>query len=169
MSESTSPATAAAERDGDDADLNIETIAVLGVAGEFYGVPAEKVSEIVRLQQIIEVPNAPDLVEGVINLRGLILPIVDLRRHLGLVVADLTSRSRIVIVELEQSGLPVSIGLIVDSVEEVRIIDDSMVDNETTVVSAVGSEFLRGIVKLDDSLIILLDMDTIFEGAGAPG
>ncbi len=169
MSESTSPATAAAERDGDDADLNIETIAVLGVAGEFYGVTAEKVSEIVRLQQIIEVPNAPDLVEGVINLRGLILPIVDLRRHLGLVVADLTSRSRIVIVELEQSGLPVSIGLIVDSVEEVRIIDDSMVDNETTVVSAVGSEFLRGIVKLDDSLIILLDMDAIFEGAGAPG
>jgi len=63
----------------------------------------------------------------------------------------------------------VSIGLIVDSVEEVRTIDDSMVDNETPVVSAVGSEFLRGIVKLDDSLIILLDMDAIFEGTGAPG
>ena len=169
MSESTSAATATAEPDGDDADLNIETIAVLGVAGEFYGVTAEKVSEIVRLQQIIEVPNAPNLVEGVINLRGLILPIVDLRRHLALAVSDLTSRSRIVIVELEQAGLPVSIGLIVDSVEEVRIIDDSMVANETPVVSAVGSEFQRGTVKLDDSLIILLDMDAIFEGAGAPG
>jgi purine-binding chemotaxis protein CheW len=169
MSESSSGAVSTAERDGDDADLNIETIAVLGVAGELYGVTAEKVSEIVRLQQIIEVPNAPDLVEGVINLRGLILPIVDLRRHLALAVSDLTSRSRIVIVEIEQAGLPVSIGLIVDSVEEVRTIDDSMVDNETPVVSAVGSEFLRGIVKLDDSLIILLDMDAIFEGTGAPG
>lgn len=169
MSESSSGAVSTAERDGDDADLNIETIAVLGVAGELYGVTAEKVSEIVRLQQIIEVPNAPDLVEGVINLRGLILPIVDLRRHLALAVSDLTSRSRIVIVEIEQAGLPVSIGLIVDSVEEVRTIDDSMVDNETPVVSAVGSEFLRGIVKLDDSLIILLDMDAIFEGIGAPG
>lgn len=169
MSESTPGATATARLDGDDADLNLETIAVLSVAGEFYGVTAEKVSEIVRLQQIIEVPGAPDLVEGVINLRGLILPIVDLRRHLALAVSDLTSRSRIVIVELEQSGLPVSIGLIVDSVEEVRIIDDSMVDNETPVVSTIGSEFLRGIVKLDDSLIILLDMDAIFEGAGAPG
>ena len=169
MSESSSGAVSTAERDGDDADLNIETIAVLGMAGELYGVTAEKVSEIVRLQQIIEVPNAPDLVEGVINLRGLILPIVDLRRHLALAVSDLTSRSRIVIVEIEQAGLPVSIRLIVDSVEEVRTIDDSMVDNETPVVSAVGSEFLRGIVKLDDSLIILLDMDAIFEGTGAPG
>jgi purine-binding chemotaxis protein CheW len=168
MSESSSGAVSTAERDGDDADLNIETIAVLGVAGELYGVTAEKVSEIVRLQQIIEVPNAPDLVEGVINLRGLILPIVDLRRHLALAVSDLISRSRIVIVEIEQAGLPVSIGLTVDSVEEVRTIDDSMVDNETPVVSAVGSEFLRGIVKLDDSLIILLDMDAIFEGTGAP-
>jgi purine-binding chemotaxis protein CheW len=168
MSESSSGAVSTAERDGDDADLNIETIAVLGVAGELYGVTAEKVSEIVRLQQIIKVPNAPDLVEGVINLRGLILPIVDLRRHLALAVSDLISRSRIVIVEIEQAGLPVSIGLIVDSVEEVRTIDDSMVDNETPVVSAVGSEFLRGIVKLDDSLIILLDMDAIFEGTGAP-
>ncbi len=112
-------------------------------------------------------PNAPDLVEGVINLRGFILPIVDLRRHLGLSIAELTSRSRIVIVELEKSGLPVSVGLIVDSVEEVRTIDDSMVDNKTPVVSEIGSEFLRGIVKLDDVLIILLYMDAIFEGVGS--
>ena len=163
MSEATSGAVSTAELDGDDSALNLETIAVLSAAGELYGVTAEKVSEIVRLQQITEIPNAPDIVEGVINLRGLIVPIVDLRRHLGLAVADLTARSRIVMVELEQAGLPVSVGLVVDAVEEVRIIDDSLVDNKTPVISDIGSEFLRGIVKLEDSLIILLDMDSIFE------
>ncbi len=113
-------------------------------------------------------PNALDLVEGVINLRGLIVPIVDLRRHLGLPIADLTSRSRIVIVELQGADVPISVGLVVDSVEEVRIIDATMVDNETAVVSGIGSEFLRGVVKLDDALIILLDMDAIFEDTVSP-
>ena len=168
MSESTSGAVAASAVDEDDADLAVETIAVLGAAGELYGVTAEKVSEIVRLQQITEVPNALDLVEGVINLRGLIVPIVDLRRHLGLPIADLTSRSRIVIVELQGADVPISVGLVVDSVEEVRIIDATMVDNETALVSGIGSEFLRGVVKLDDALIILLDMDAIFEDTVSP-
>lgn len=161
MTETIPDTTIAADsQDGEEHEL--ETIAVLGAGAELYGITADRLSEITRLQEITEVPNAPDVIEGVINLRGLIVPIVDLRRHLKLPYEDLTTRARIVIIEVQSESDENSVGLIVDSVEEVRSIDHDMVDNETDVVSSIGNEFLRGVVKLDDSLIILLDIDAVF-------
>jgi purine-binding chemotaxis protein CheW len=156
------PAVSATAETEDGEERHLETIAVLGAGGELYGITAERLSEITRLQEITEVPNSPDFVEGVVNLRGLIVPIVDLRRHLQLPFEELSARGRIVVIEVQSEAGENSIGLIVDSVEEVRIIDQDLVDNETEVVSRVGTDFLRGVVKLEDSLIVLLDIDAIF-------
>ncbi len=153
--------TATAETEEGE-ERHLETIAVLGDGDELYGITAERLSEITRLQEITEVPNSPDFVEGVVNLRGLIVLIVDLRRHLQLPFEDLGSRGRIVVIEVQSEAGENSIGPIVDSVEEVHIIDQDLVDNETEVVSKIGTDFLRGVVKLEDSLIVLLDIDAIF-------
>ncbi len=148
--------------ENEEEERHLETIAVLGAGGELYGITAE------RLSEITEVPNSPDFVEGVVNLRGLIVPVVDLRRHLQHPFEELNSRGRIVVIEVQSEAGDNSIGLIVDSVEEVRIIDQDLVDNETEVVSKIGTDFLRGVVKLEDSLIVLLDIDAIFANTTWP-
>ena len=134
-----------------------QQLVVFQLDAELYGVEISRVHEIIRLQSITRVPRAPAFVEGVINLRGKVIPVVDLRRRFGLPTADHTRASRIVVVEIGDQV----VGVIVDGVSEVLRVNPSIVEPPSPVVAGIDSEYLHGIAKLPERLVILLDLDRV--------
>ncbi len=132
-------------------------LVVFQLGAELYGVEISRVHEIIRLQSVTRVPKAPAFVEGVINLRGKVIPVVDLRRRFGLPTAEHTRASRIVVVELGDQV----VGIVVDGVSEVLRVNTAIVEPPSPVVAGIDSEYLHGIAKLTDRLVILLDLDRI--------
>ena len=134
-----------------------EQVVVLDLAGEAYGVEIGRVEEIIRMQSITRIPNGPAFVEGVTNLRGRVIPVLDLRKRFGLPASDPTRRSRIVVGELGEH----TVGLVVDGVSEVLLVSSEAVELPSTLVTTADSAFLRGVAKLDERLILLLDLSRI--------
>jgi len=134
-----------------------EQLVVFTLANETYGIDISAVNEIIRMQDITEVPRTPDFVEGVINLRGRIVPVIDLRKRFGLEVAEKTQASRIIVVEMDE----VTVGMIVDSVSEVLRLPKENIEPTPPMVSGVDSAYLRGVGKWNDRLIILLDINKV--------
>ena len=132
-------------------------LVVFDLASEYYGVDIATVREIIRMQSITRVPGAPPFVEGIINLRGQVIPVVDLRKRLGLNVSDQTEDSRIVWVTINKND----VGVIVDAVTEVLRIPVSSIDPPSAMVGGIDSDCLRGIAKLESRLIILLDLNKV--------
>lgn len=128
-------------------------LVVFDLASEHYGVDISDVREIMRMQAITRVPGAYNFVEGVINLRGKVLPVVDLRKRLGLNISEHTKDSRIVVIDID-SG---EIGVIVDAVTEVLRIPKASIEPASSVISHANSDYMWGIAKLSDKLIILID------------
>ena len=132
-------------------------IVICELKTECYGIDISKVFEIIRIQPITAVPAAPRHVDGVINLRGRIVPVVDLSVMFGMMPAAPTKASRIVVAGSGESR----VGLIVDGVSQVLMVPDDAVD-PTPAVAGGNSDYLRGIARVADSLIMLLDLDAIF-------
>ncbi len=132
-------------------------LVVFDLATEAYGVDINTVREIIRMQEITAVPRAPDFVEGVINIRGKITPVIDLRKRFGLEVTEQTQSSRIVVVDIRGQD----IGMVVDAVTEVLRIPADSVEPCSSVVTTDQSDYLMGIAKLDPRLIILLDLEKV--------
>lgn len=129
------------------------------LGNEEYAVDILKVQEINRMTEIAKVPNSPAYVEGVINLRGRVIPVVSLRSRFGLGDKDNDERSRIMIMDIQG----ITLGIVVDSVSEVLRIPSNTVEPAPNMASEIGTEFIRGIAKLDDRLIILIDMDRLID------
>ncbi len=127
----------------------------LGV--EEYGVSIMKVQEIIRMQEITHVPQMPDFIEGIINLRGNVIPIIDLRKRFGLSYAEKTSDSRIVVVSVRER----IVGIIVDGVSEVLRLSDENIEPPPPAVSNAGRDYIKGVGKLEKRLLILLEIDKI--------
>jgi len=125
---------------------------------EEFGVDILKVQEINRMLTITKIPNAPPFVEGVINLRGKIIPIVDLRKRLGFNGKAYDKSTRIIVVELD--GL--ILGFIVDSVSEVLRVSESTVEPPPSIMGGIESDYIEGVGKLDNSLLILLELGKVF-------
>ncbi|WP_227767299.1 chemotaxis protein CheW [Zhaonella formicivorans] len=135
-----------------------EQLVVFNLGGETYGIDISVVHEIIRLQTITKVPRTPHFVEGVINLRGRIVPVIDLHKRFNLPVSEETQHSRIIVVEV--AG--VTVGMIVDSVSEVLRLPVANIEPPPTVISAgIDSAYLRGVGKWQEQLIILLDLDKV--------
>jgi purine-binding chemotaxis protein CheW len=132
-------------------------LVVFELGDESYGVDISRVQDINRMQEITEIPHAPESVVGVINLRGRVIPVIDLRKRFGLPDAVHTKDTRIVVVHLEGN----LIGVIVDAVSQVLRIPTDIVEPPSPVLAGVDSKYLRGIAKLDDRLVILLDLDFV--------
>ena len=132
-------------------------IVVFGIGKESYGVPIDVVQEIVRVPDVTTVPDAPSFFEGVINLRGRIVPVVDLRVRLRLPRAERTRSTRVLITENEGRV----IGLLVDVVTAVRKLPTEAVEAPPEMISAVGIEYITGVAKVGDQLIIFLDLKKI--------
>jgi purine-binding chemotaxis protein CheW len=124
---------------------------------EEFGVNILQVQEIIRMQEITNVPNAPDFVEGVINLRGRVIPIVDLRKRFGLEAKEHSKATRIIVVMIDQ----VTVGLIVDEVSEVLRIPEDTVEPPPPIVAGIEADYIKGVGKLEDRLLILLDLNKI--------
>jgi purine-binding chemotaxis protein CheW len=127
------------------------------VGMEEFGVNILYVQEINRMIQITKVPNTPDFVEGIINLRGRIIPVIELRTKLGIEKKPYDKETRIIVVEIEQK----TVGFIVDSVSEVLRIPSNILEAPPSITNGVNSEFIKSIVKLENKLIILIDLESI--------
>ena len=132
-------------------------LVVFDLATEAYGIDISTAREIIRMQEITQVPGTPDFVEGVINLRGKVIPVLDLRKRLGLTVSEQSEDTRIVVVAVDGQD----IGVIVDAVTEVLRISNASVEPLPAITTSADVEYLRGIAKLDSRLIILLDLDKV--------
>jgi len=127
------------------------------IGDEEFGVDILKVQEINRMVEITRVPNSPDYVEGVINLRGKVIPIIYMRKRLGMPAKPLDKDTRIIVVEIDKKV----IGFIVDSVNEVLRINKSITEPPPSMVAGIDSDFITAIAKLEDRLLILLDLEKI--------
>ncbi|MFP4528281.1 MAG: chemotaxis protein CheW [Candidatus Kapaibacterium sp.] len=127
------------------------------IGEEEFGVDILRVQEINRMVDVTRVPNAPDYVVGVINLRGKVIPIIDLRRRLGMPPKEYDKDTRIVVIEIDGKV----IGFIVDSVNEVIRIKSEITEPPPPMVAGIDSEYITAIGKLEDRLLILLDLNRI--------
>ena len=132
-------------------------LVVFNVGKELYGVGIDKVQEIVRVPEVTEVPDAPVFLEGVINLRGKVVPVIDLRKRLRLQGIEKTRSTRVLITENGRS----KVGLLVDSVSEVLKVQPDSVEEPPEMISAIGVEYITGVVKAEERLIIILDIKKI--------
>ncbi len=130
-------------------------LVVFDLAEQHYGVEISSVREIIRFQEITSVPDSPQSVEGIINLRGGVIPVVDLRKRFGLTITDATAQSRIVVVEIGGAD----VGVVVDAVAEVLRIPANSIEATSSVVTTADSFYISGIAKIEDQLLILLDLD----------
>src|SRR3989304_1822964 len=137
-------------------------LVVFDLVPEAYGVDIGTVREIIRVQEITHVPNAPDFVEGVINLRGKVIPVVDLRKRFGIAPVDQTNDSRIVVVDIAGED----IGVMVDGVTEGLRIAEDTVETASSIITTADSYYILGIAKLGERLIILLDLEKVLSREG---
>jgi purine-binding chemotaxis protein CheW len=127
------------------------------LASEHYAVSSQCVREIIRMQNITRVPGALEFVEGVTNLRGKVVPVIDLRKRLALLAGEETKDMRIVVLEMGSEY----VGLIVDGVSEVLRVPYSLIEPPSEVVHGPDADYILGIAKLESKLVILLDADRL--------
>ncbi|PKM80180.1 MAG: chemotaxis protein CheW [Firmicutes bacterium HGW-Firmicutes-14] len=130
---------------------------VFKLGNEEYGVPITQVKEINRLTSPTKVPRSPVFVEGIINLRGQIIPIVDMKKRFDLPLTEYTGDARIIVVQLGNH----TFGVQVDSVSEVLRINSSDIEPAPQIVCSIDSRYITGVAKVGDRLLILLDLDKL--------
>ncbi len=157
------------------ADAPAEMQIVTFSLGEQYGIPIGQVQEIIRVGAITMVPNSPAYMEGVINLRGRILPVLNLRKKLRLPAKGITKESRIVVTEVNHK----TIGLLVDAVSHVTRVPSGLMEKVPEEILEIDSDYITGVCKLRSALVILIDLEKLLkrenveitegEGSGAQG
>jgi purine-binding chemotaxis protein CheW len=134
------------------------------LAGEEYGLPVLKVREIMKIMDITAVPQAPHHVKGVINLRGKVIPVVDLRLKFGFPSQEYDERTCIIVVEVALQTSNVMMGVVVDAVSEVLTITSDEIEPTPDFGEHVNTEFMKGVAKIKGKVKFLLDLDRIFGG-----
>lgn len=143
-------------------DMHTGKYLTFSLGNESYGVAVLKIKEIIRMQKITPVPQTPDHVKGVINLRGKVIPVVDMRLKFGLGSDEVGERTCIVVVQIEtpEKGQTM-VGLIVDAVEEVVTIDGADVEETPDLGSQFETHYILGIAKIKGEVKTLLDIDAV--------
>jgi len=141
--------------DEDDEDTMQDVYLIFGCDDRDYGLEIKKVTEIVALQKITEVPDMPDFVRGVINLRGSVIPVLDVRMRFNMPVVKYHDRTCIIIAKLEST----TIGLIVDAVREVAKILPDQMEPPPNISEGTGSRYVRSIGKIGDSVKVILNLE----------
>ncbi|GAA3406611.1 chemotaxis protein CheW [Paenibacillus hodogayensis] len=133
-------------------------VIVFSLAQEQYGVEVDKVRTIERMQPLTRVPKTPPFVKGVINLRGVVVPVIDLRGRFGLEEADYTDNSRIIIVAVKE----MEVGMIVDTANDVVDVDSEAIEQPPEIVGGIRAKYLRGLAKLGEGrLLVLLNLEEV--------
>lgn len=140
-----------------------EHVVVFRLADEYYALDIQTVQEIVRMQTITSIPGSDPWVEGITNLRGRVVPVIDLRRRCNVAANEHTPETRIVVV-----GSPAGmVGFIVDAVSEVMRIPGEQVELPSSIVAVPENSYLRGVAKLNDRLVSLMDLEGVLPSGPA--
>jgi purine-binding chemotaxis protein CheW len=131
------------------------------LAGEDYGIGILKIKEIIGMMPITSVPQTPSFVKGEVNLRGKVIPVMDLRLKFGLPAIDYTERTCIIVVEISGQSGAIKIGIVVDAVSEVLNIKGEDVENTPSFGTRVNTDYILGMAKIGGSVKILLDIDKV--------
>jgi purine-binding chemotaxis protein CheW len=131
------------------------------LGSEEFGLEILKVREIIGYMEITAVPQTPSYVKGVINLRGQVIPVIDLRSKFGMETAKVTEETCIIVVEIKQDARKYSTGIVVDHVQEVLDIEGENIEEAPQFDSSVNTDFILGIGKVGESVKILLDIDKV--------
>ena len=125
-----------------------------------YAIDIMQAKEIIKMEKITLIPNAPDYVEGVINLRGNIIPIVDLKKRFNLEENDGEKNTGIIIVKIDD----VDMGIIIDAISKVVSIATSNIQPPPPMLSGIGQKYIKGVAKLEDKLLVVLDLEKLIVG-----
>lgn len=129
------------------------------VGKEMFAMPVERIQEIIRLTEVVSIPKSPDFVEGVINLRGYVIPVVDLKKVFAVEAHPDRTKMRIIVVEVENF----LVGLMVDSVSEVVRFEEKDYQEAPSLVVNISQRFVKGIIKKsEEAMLIVLDVDRLF-------
>lgn len=131
------------------------------MASEEYGIGILKIKEIIGMMSITTVPQTPEFIKGVINLRGKVIPVIDLRLRFGMTANDYTERTCIIVVEIPSLSGTVMIGIVVDSVSEVLSIKGDEIEETPTFGTKLNTDYILGMAKMDGGVKILLDIDRV--------
>lgn len=131
------------------------------LAGEEYGIAILKVKEIIGMMPVTPVPQTPPYVKGVINLRGKVIPVTDLRLKFGMASIDYTERTCIIVVEIQGEDDVILLGIVVDAVSEVLNIKNDHIEDTPNFGTALNTDFMFGMAKVENSVKILLDIDRV--------
>lgn len=134
---------------------------VFALAGEEFAIPVQKVREIMGLQDITAVPQTPGFVRGVINLRGKVIPVIDLRRKFDLSEVEYSQQTCIIVVQVRGESSTASMGIIVDGVSEVLQLNAADIEDTPRFGNGITTPYLLGMAKVKDSVKILLDLDQV--------
>jgi purine-binding chemotaxis protein CheW len=153
-------------------DQTVRAIAVkegkyltFSLAGEEYGIGILKVREIVGMMSITRIPQTPLYIKGVVNLRGKVIPVVDLRLKFGMDAMDYTDRTCIIVVEIAGTDKKIPMGVVVDSVSEVLNIHRSDIEETPNFGTKIETDYILGMAKINGGVKILLDIDRVMSGA----
>lgn len=133
------------------------------LAEEEYGIGILKIKEIIGMMDITVVPKTPEFVKGVVNLRGKVIPVIDLRLRFGMPTVDYTERTCIIVVEIDSPTGTVLIGIVVDSVSEVLNVRAENIEAPPTFGNDLDTEYILGMAKIDNDVKILLDIDKVLK------
>jgi purine-binding chemotaxis protein CheW len=139
------------------------------LGNEEYGVPVLKVREIIKVMDITQVPQVPPHVLGVINLRGKVIPVIDLRRKFGFAATEYTERTCIIVVDVDLSTVRVMMGIVVDSVSEVLNVSDAEMEETPDFGGRTTTDYILGLAKVKGAVKILLDLDRVLGSDGQLG
>ncbi|HPC95061.1 MAG TPA: chemotaxis protein CheW [Sedimentisphaerales bacterium] len=156
-----SPGTAVQQKEG--------KYLTFALAHEEYGLEILKVREIIGYIDVTAVPQTPHYVKGVINLRGQVIPVVDLRAKFGMETTDVTDETCIIVVEIVHGDRKFSTGIVVDRVQEVLDIPGESIEEAPQFDSSVNTSFILGMGKVGDAVKILLDIDKVLGGESLDG
>jgi len=134
------------------------------MGNEEYGISILKIKEIIGMMPITTVPQTPEFVKGVINLRGKVIPVIDLRLRFCMEAIPYTERTCIIVIEIEGDENTVLTGIVVDSVSEVLNIKDKEIEDTPTFGINMNTEYILGVAKMEDSVKILLDINKVLNG-----
>ncbi len=143
------------QQKGNEGNSEILQLVSFRIGNEEFGVDILSVREINRMSEITQVPNSPEFIDGVINLRGKVIPVLDLRTKLDMERIDYSKDTRIIVVELQGR----TVGFVVDAVSEVLRIPSNITEPPPPMVAGIDAEYITAVAKLEDRLLILLDLE----------